>query len=68
MSNNPKATAQPADDLTKASGDNSIELSEEELKRVSGGAIYMKYEGIAGEATTAGHEKWIELTSVQWKP
>jgi len=29
------------------------------------GAIYMKVEGIKGSVTAAGHEKWIELGSVQ---
>ena len=27
--------------------------------------IYMKYEGVDGSVTTAGHEKWIELESCQ---
>jgi type VI secretion system secreted protein Hcp len=27
--------------------------------------IYMKYEGIDGDVTAAGHEKWIELNSCQ---
>jgi type VI secretion system secreted protein Hcp len=26
--------------------------------------IYMQYEGINGSVTAAGHEKWIELTSL----
>ena len=28
--------------------------------------IYMKYDGIDGDVTAEGHEKWIELTSFQW--
>ena len=28
--------------------------------------IYMKYDGINGEVTAAGHEKWIELGGVTW--
>jgi type VI secretion system secreted protein Hcp len=28
--------------------------------------IYMKYEGIDGDVTAKGHEKWIELNSFQW--
>ena len=28
--------------------------------------IYMKYDGVDGEVTVQGHEKWIELTSFQW--
>jgi type VI secretion system secreted protein Hcp len=28
--------------------------------------IYMKYDAIQGDATAEGHEKWIELNSVQW--
>jgi bacteriocin-like protein len=46
-----------ADDLVKLT-----ELSEEELKRISGGGIYMKYPGIPeGSVTTEGFQKWIEL-------
>jgi len=29
-------------------------------------AIYMNYNSIPGDATAEGHEKWIELNSVQW--
>lgn len=29
------------------------------------GAIYIKFDGIDGESTAAGHEKWIELGSLQ---
>ncbi len=28
--------------------------------------IYMKYDGIDGDTTAQGHEKWIELNSFQW--
>jgi type VI secretion system secreted protein Hcp len=28
--------------------------------------IYMQYEGVQGDVTAAGHDKWIELNSVQW--
>lgn len=28
--------------------------------------IYMQYEGVDGSVTAAGHDKWIELNSVQW--
>jgi type VI secretion system secreted protein Hcp len=28
--------------------------------------IYMKYTGIDGDVTAAGHEKWIECNSFQW--
>lgn len=28
--------------------------------------IYMKYEGIDGNVTAKGHEKWIEINSAQW--
>lgn len=48
------------DDLTKTTKKGDVELSEEELKRVSGGAIYQKWEGIDGAVTTQGFEKWIE--------
>jgi type VI secretion system secreted protein Hcp len=29
-------------------------------------AIYMKYDAVDGQVTTDGHEKWIELHSVQY--
>ena len=29
-------------------------------------AIYLKIEGVEGEAITKGHEKWIEVSSLQW--
>lgn len=32
----------------------------------SASPIYMKYEGVDGSVSAAGHEKWIELNSVQW--
>lgn len=28
--------------------------------------VYMNYNNIPGDATAEGHEKWIELNSVQW--
>jgi type VI secretion system secreted protein Hcp len=28
--------------------------------------IYMKYDGVTGEVTAAGHEQWVELGSLQW--
>lgn len=29
-------------------------------------AIYLKIEGVEGESTAKGHEKWIEVDSFQW--
>jgi type VI secretion system secreted protein Hcp len=28
--------------------------------------IYMSYDGIPGDVTSSGHEKWIEVNSFQW--
>src|SRR5262249_28527161 len=28
--------------------------------------IFMKYDGIEGDVTTAGHEKWIEIHNFRW--
>ena len=28
--------------------------------------IFLKYDGIEGDVTTTGHEKWIEVHSLQW--
>ena len=40
------------------------EVSAMEMEQVKGGPAYLKLEGVPGEATAAGHEKWIELQSV----
>ena len=48
-----------ADDLTKTTKKGDAELSEEELKRISGGTP------ISGDVTSTGHESWIEVTSFQ---
>jgi type VI secretion system secreted protein Hcp len=29
-------------------------------------AIYLEYEGITGDVTADGHDKWIEVTSASW--
>lgn len=33
-----------------------------------GAPIYMQYEGVPGEVTVAGHDKWIELQSCAFSP
>ena len=33
-----------------------------------GAPIYMQYEGVPGEASASGHDKWIEISSFQWAP
>lgn len=43
----------------------AADLSKEDLEKISGGPIYMKIDGVDGSVTAAGHEKWIELDSVQ---
>jgi len=51
MSEQTKPEANP-DDLTKTTEPNSIELTEKDLKRVSGGALFdafLKLDGIKGE-------------------
>ncbi len=41
-----------------------VELRDEELDKVSGGAIYMKYDGVKGESTSRDrHKDWIEVLS-----
>jgi hypothetical protein len=48
-----------ADDLTKTKkGD--VELSEEELKRVSGGA-FANFGDIKGESTDKDHKDWVMI-------
>jgi type VI secretion system secreted protein Hcp len=29
-------------------------------------AIYLNYDGVKGDVTSAGHEDWIEVSSMQW--
>ena len=71
MSEKPEAQAKKTsqnisskpDDLVKGSVKGNVELTEDELNDASGGAIYMNWEGIDGQVTTQGYEKWIELNS-----
>ena len=56
---NKNATELPPTEATPK--DSKTELTEEELKKVSGGAIYMDYGGVKGEVTTSGHKDWIEI-------
>ncbi len=49
-----------ADDLAKTTNKGDVELTEEELKRVSGGTTFIKIGDGAGEPTNQGYEKWIE--------
>ena len=51
-------------DTTELDELNPGELNLEELGKVSGGGIYMKYEDIKGDVTSNGHENWIELRSL----
>jgi len=41
-------------------------LADSELDAVSGAAIYMRWDGIDGQVTTQGFDRWIELTSFQF--
>jgi hypothetical protein len=45
--------------------DNRV-LADSELDAVSGAAIYMRSDGIDGQVTTQGFDRWIELTSFQF--
>jgi hypothetical protein len=38
-----------------------VELRDEELAEVSGGAIYMNFDGVEPQVTTEGFRNWIEL-------
>jgi hypothetical protein len=71
MSQNPEGQAKKTsqnisskpDDLVKGGAKDNVELTEDELNAASGGAIYMKWDGIDGAVTTKEFEKWIELNS-----
>ena len=49
-----------ADDLIKSTNKSDAELSEEELKRVSGGTTFLKIDTPTGQTTTSGFRDWIE--------
>lgn len=53
MTQDPKKTPEPATE----------ELQAEELDQVSGGAAYIKFDGIDGESTKGDHGKWIDVLS-----
>ena len=44
----------------------SEELRDEELENVHGGWGFMKLGGIEGESTDEGHDKWIDVLSVDF--
>ena len=52
------------DDLTKTSNKANVELSEEELKKASGGAVdaYLKFGGTSGESSTESSTKISDVT------
>jgi hypothetical protein len=39
-----------------------LTITEDQAAAVKGGPIFMNYEGISGDVTSAGHEKWIEYS------
>ena len=41
-----------------------MNVSEQDMKQVVGGAAYIKFDGVDGEATDKDHKKWIDLVSV----
>jgi len=49
-----------ADDLVKPTKKSDVELSEEELKRVSGGTTFLKIGDVRGESTTDSYKGWVE--------
>lgn len=42
----------------------SVELVQDQLDQVVGGAGYLKYDGVDGESRDAQHKDWINLLSV----
>jgi hypothetical protein len=39
----------------------NVKISKEEIRRVAGGAAYIKFYGIGGEAQEKYHKGWIDL-------
>ena len=37
-----------------------LPVAQDVAAEVKGGPIFMRYDGIDGDVTSAGHEKWIE--------
>ena len=40
-----------------------VELRDDELDKVSGGAAYLKFDGVKGESKDDRHKDWIEILS-----
>ncbi|MBW2092594.1 MAG: type VI secretion system tube protein Hcp [Deltaproteobacteria bacterium] len=38
-------------------------ISKEELKRIRGGAAYIKFDGVDGESQDKDHKDWIDVLS-----
>lgn len=43
------------------------ELTEAELDNVTGGAAFVKYDGVDGESRDASHDRWIDVLSIAGK-
>ena len=39
-----------------------LAVNQEQAAEVKGGPIYMNFDGIDGDVTSRGHDKWIELS------
>jgi len=53
---------------TAASTDKAnVELTEQELNKVTGTGIYLKGADISGQVTTEEHVHWIDLSNFQSK-
>lgn len=39
-----------------------LTVNQDQATAVKGGPIYIRVDGIAGDVTSAGHEKWIDLS------
>ena len=50
-------------DFTPAEVGAALELTDADLEAVSGGAIYMKYDGVDGESSDGKHRDWIDVLS-----
>ncbi|HEY7247209.1 MAG TPA: hypothetical protein VH678_25330 [Xanthobacteraceae bacterium] len=54
-----KTPTKPADAQVKSHKEKGTELTEQELGKVAGGAIYTHFDDIKGEGTTQGFSNWI---------
>jgi len=42
-------------------------ITKDELKKIRGGAVFLKIEGVEGEAQDKDHKDWADISPIIWK-